>query len=214
MMSDKRIASRFGGLGDRMYVRGKLAADPVYGATAAAVSGRRLPLLDIGCGLGLLGHYLHARDALHGYLGIDHDASKIARGREAAGRAGLDGVLELREADAATPQPVRGHVALLDVLHYLPADRQPELLAFAAGHLADDGILVLRNVLRDATWRYRLTVWEERFIKAVGWIPGGAQYFPTEDDIRGVLEPLGLRPQLRPLFGRTPFNSYLITAAR
>jgi len=214
MMSDMSIASRFGGLGDRMYVRGKLAADPVYGATAAAVSGRRLPLLDIGCGLGLLGHYLHARDALHGYLGIDHDASKIARGREAAGRAGLDGVLELREADAATPQPVRGHVALLDVLHYLPADRQPELLAFAAGHLADDGILVLRNVLRDATWRYRLTVWEERFIQAVGWIPGGAQYFPTEDDIRGVLEPLGLRPQLRPLFGRTPFNSYLITAAR
>ncbi|WP_233260336.1 class I SAM-dependent methyltransferase [Luteibacter sp. OK325] len=210
----RRIASRFSRRRDRIYIHGKLATDPVYAATATAIAGRRLPLLDIGCGLGLLGHYLHACDALDGYLGLDHDPQKIAMGRAAADRAGLGESIALSEVDATTPQAIRGHVALLDVLHYLPEDRQAELLAYAVDHLADDGVLVLRNVIRDGTWRYRATVWEEKFIEAVGWIPGGAQYFPTEDDIREVLEPRGIRVDFRPLFGRTPYNSYLMVASR
>lgn len=210
----RRIAARFSRPADRIYIHGKLATDPVYAATAQAIAGRRLPLLDIGCGLGLLGHYLHDREVLDGYIGLDHDPRKIAMGRDAAQRAGLTEAIALREADATTPQERRGHVALLDVLHYLPADRQDELLSFAVDQLADDGVLILRNVIRDGTWRYRATVWEEKFIKAVGWIPGGAQYFPTEDDIRRVLEPRGIRVDFRPLFGRTPYNSYLMTASR
>lgn len=210
----RRIAERFSRRGDRIYIHGKLATDPVYAATARAIAGRRLPLLDIGCGLGLLGHYLHACDALDGYIGLDHDARKISMGRDAAERAGLGDEIALCEVDAATPQALRGHVAMLDVLHYLPEERQGELLAFAVDHLADDGVLILRNVIRDGSWRYRATVWEEKFIKAVGWIPGGAQYFPTEADIRGVLEPRGIRVDFRPLFGRTPYNSYLMTASR
>lgn len=212
--SRQRIASRFSTRGDRFYVHGKLATDPVYAACAAAIAGRPLPLLDIGCGLGLLGHYLHACGALDGYVGLDRDPRKIAMGREAAGRAGLAGTLTLHQSDAVSPQPMRGHVALLDVLHYLPRDRQAQVLGYAVDHLAEDGVLVLRNVIRDGSWRYRATVLEEKFIKAVGWIPGGAQYFPTEDDIREVLEPRGIQVQLRPLFGRTPYNSWLLTASR
>ncbi|MDE1155286.1 MAG: class I SAM-dependent methyltransferase [Acidobacteriaceae bacterium] len=185
----RRIASRFSRRGDRFYIHGKLASDPVYAATAHAISGRRLPLLDIGCGLGLLGHYLHACDALDGYVGIDHDPRKIAMGRDAAERAGLGEAIALREADATAAQPLRGHVAMLDVLHYLPQERQADLLSFAVDHLADDGVLILRNVIRDGTWRYRATVLEEKFIKAVGWIPGGAQYFPTAADIRRCWSP-------------------------
>jgi 2-polyprenyl-3-methyl-5-hydroxy-6-metoxy-1,4-benzoquinol methylase len=209
-----RIASRFSTRGDRFYIHGKLATDPVYAACARAVAGTPLPVLDIGCGLGLLGHYLHACGALEGYLGLDSDPRKIAMGREAAERGGLGGALTLRQADATSPQPLHGHVALLDVLHYLPAERQGALLAHAVDHLADDGVLILRSVIRDGSWRYRATVLEEKFIKAVGWIPGGAQYFPTEDDIRSVLEPRGITVRFRPLFGRTPYNSWLMTASR
>lgn len=209
-----RIASRFSTRGDRFYIHGKLATDPVYAACASAIAGRALPLLDIGCGLGLLGHYLHACGELKGYVGLDRDPRKIAMGREAAERAGLGGAITLREADATAPQPARGHVALLDVLHYLPEARQGELLAHAVDQLADDGVLILRSVIRDGSWRYRATVLEEKFIKAVGWIPGGAQYFPTEADIRGALEPRGIRVRFRPLFGRTPYNSWLMTASR
>jgi cyclopropane fatty-acyl-phospholipid synthase-like methyltransferase len=210
----RRIASRFSGRGDRIYIHGKLATDPVYAACAHAIAGTHLPLLDIGCGLGLLGHYLHACNALDGYVGLDNDPRKIAMAREAAERAGLGSALTLRESDATAPPGVRGHVALLDVLHYLPEDRQSELLAHAVDHLADDGVLILRSVIRDGSWRFRATVLEEKFIKAVGWIPAGAQYFPTEGDIRRVLEPRGIHVRFRPLFGRTPYNSWLMTASR
>ncbi|UPG93294.1 class I SAM-dependent methyltransferase [Luteibacter aegosomatissinici] len=210
----RRIASRFSQRGDRFYIHGKLATDPVYSACAMAIAGRRLPLLDIGCGLGILGHYLHACDALDGYLGLDNDPRKIAMGQEAAERAGLAGTLTLRQDDATSPQGLRGHVAMLDVLHYLPEERQTVLLANAVDHLSDDGVLILRTVLRDSSWRFRATVLEERFIKAVGWIPGGAQYFPTEGDIRLALEPRGIHVHFRPLFGRTPYNSWLMIASR
>jgi 2-polyprenyl-3-methyl-5-hydroxy-6-metoxy-1,4-benzoquinol methylase len=218
MLSDRRtrhrIAARFARPGQRFYIHGKLASDPVYAAAAEAIAGRRRPLLDIGCGLGILGHYLHAHGAVDHYLGLDHDGRKIQDGRDAARRAGLDGTLHLAEGDATTPHDIRGHVAILDVLHYLPRERQAELLAYAVDHLADDGVLILRNVIRDGSWRYHATVLEEKFIHAVGWIPGGAQYFPTEDDIRTVLEPRGIRVAFRPLFGRTPYNSWLMTASR
>jgi len=210
----KRIASRFARPADRYYIRGKLASDPVYAATARAIAGRRMPLLDIGCGLGILGHYLHACDVLDGYLGLDHDGTKIARGQAAAEGADLGDSLTLRESDATSPQPVRGHVALLDVLHYLPRERQPDLLRYAVDHLAGDGVLILRTVLADDSWRFRATVWEERFIKAVGWIPGGAQHFPQEDEIREALEPEGITVSFQPLYGRTPYNSWLLTASR
>src|SRR5579875_1735696 len=69
----RRIADRFRRRGDRIYIHGKLATDPVYDAAARAIAGRPLPLLDIGCGLGLLGHYLHSCGALDEYIGLDHD---------------------------------------------------------------------------------------------------------------------------------------------
>nr|WP_255494739.1 class I SAM-dependent methyltransferase [Luteibacter sp. Sphag1AF] len=173
-----------------------------------------MPLIDIGCGMGLLGHYLHAFDALDQYTGLDHDPAKIATGQAAAERAGLGQRLNLQVADATTPLAHQGHVALLDVLHYLPADRQASLLNYAVDHLAENGVLVLRNVIRDGSWRFRATVWEEWVIKASRWIPGGAQYFPSEQDIRSVLEARGLRVVFTPLFGRTPYNSYLMVAQR
>ena len=40
----RRIAARFRRPGDRIYIHGKLATDPVYAATAHAIAGRRLPV--------------------------------------------------------------------------------------------------------------------------------------------------------------------------
>ncbi|CAM5596585.1 SAM-dependent methyltransferase OS=Rhodanobacter lindaniclasticus OX=75310 GN=B1991_08870 PE=4 SV=1 [Rhodanobacter lindaniclasticus] len=107
---------------------------------------------------------------------------------------------------------MQGHVALLDVLHYLPAARQPVLLRDAARHLSPQGWLILRNVLREANWRFHATRVEEFFLRASGWIPGGAQHYPSADEVRAPLEQAGLEVRIEPLRGRTPFNSYLVVA--
>jgi len=138
--SRRRIARLYQGHLQRSYVRGKLASDPVYAAVAARIGGTALPLLDIGCGIGLLGQYLHAQGHDQPYLGLDHDPRKIEAGQRAAQRAGLDAVMRLQHADVAELPPQQGHVALLDVLHYLPAARQPTLLRDAARHLSPQGL--------------------------------------------------------------------------
>ena len=210
--SRQRIAHLYDNHLQRGYVRGKLAGDPVYAATATLVAGTALSLLDIGCGIGLLGLYLHALGHARPYLGVDHDARKIAAGQQAVQRAGLGALMSLRHADVAELPPMHGHVALLDVLHYLPAERQPTLLQEAARHLAPDGCLIIRNVLREPNWRFHATRVEEFFLRTSGWIPGGAQHYPSAGELRAPLQDAGLHVHIEPLRGRTPFNSYLIVA--
>jgi len=207
------IVRRYATPTQRGYVRGKLFGDPVYAAIAALLAASPpLPLLDIGCGMGLLGQYLHARNALHGYLGVDHDERKIESARHAA--AGLGDALQWRCADAAQTPGFEGHVTLLDVLHYLPAERQAPLLGLAASRLAPGGRLFIRNVLREANWRYHATRIEEFFLHATGWMRVGANHYPSADDIRRPLQAAGLDVSIAPLRGHTPFNSYLIVAQR
>ncbi|TAM61002.1 MAG: class I SAM-dependent methyltransferase [Rhodanobacter sp.] len=207
-----RIARLYDNRLQRLYVRSKLANDPVYAATAALVGGSDLPLLDIGCGIGLLGQYLNAQGHLPPYLGLDHDKHKVAAGRHALQRAGLDAVMTLRHADVAELPSAQGHVALLDVLHYLSAMQQLTLLQAAARHLAPQGCLIIRNVLREPNWRFHATRLEEFFLRTSGWIPGGAQHYPTASELRSPLENAGLDVRIQSLRGRTPFNSYLIVA--
>ncbi|WP_426702503.1 class I SAM-dependent methyltransferase [Rhodanobacter sp. Col0626] len=210
--SRKRIANLYDNLLQRGYVRGKLAGDPVYAATAALLGESSLPLLDIGCGIGLLGQYLNAQGHVRRYLGLDHDPRKITAGRLAAQRAGLDDVMNLQHADAAELPPVYGNVALLDVLHYLPARRQSALLQSAARHLAPRGCLIIRNVLREESWRFHATRIEEFFLHASGWISVAPQHYPSANELRAPLENAGLDVRIEPLHGHTPFNSYLIVA--
>ncbi|WP_338029244.1 class I SAM-dependent methyltransferase [Frateuria edaphi] len=207
------LSARFTGFNQRQYVRGKLASDPVYGAVARLLQeAPPFPLLDVGCGIGLLGHYLYGCGALRSYVGIDHDERKIATGRRAA--AAIGDALDLRCADVADLPDFRGHVSLLDVLHYLPAARQSPLLEQLATHVAPGAQLMIRNVLRAKHWRFHATVLEEHVLHATGWMRVGADHYPSAQEVTAPLERAGLVTTLTPLWGRTPFNSYLIVARR
>ena len=213
---DRRTRHRIAALYDhhlqRSYIRGKLASDPVYATTTALIAGSSLPLLDIGCGIGLLGQYLHAQGHSQPYLGLDHDLRKITAGQQAVRRAGLDAVMQLQHADAAELPPTHGHVALLDMLHYLSAERQRSLLQAASRHLAPQGCLIIRNVLREKNGYFHATRIAEFFLHASGWISAGPQHYPSADELCSTLEGAGLDVHIESLRGRTPFNNYLIVA--
>ncbi|WP_300618972.1 class I SAM-dependent methyltransferase [Dokdonella sp.] len=209
----RRIAARFPRPWHRDYVRNKLRFDPAYAAVAAAIDGDdSTPLLDIGCGLGLLGFYLRERGFRAGYRGLDFDGHKVTIARAVA--AGSFADLRFDTGDAGELPEVRGHVALLDVLHYLPAAAQEKLLRDAAAHVAPGATLIVRNVLRAPGWRFRLTVWEERFMYAVRWMRSPAAHYPSRDEIEEPLRMAGLATDVRPLWGSTPFNSFAIVARR
>lgn len=207
-------AQRFGNRRDYYYTRGKLGSDPLFPGVLTALRGDTQPLLDIGCGLGLLAHVLRQDGQSMPYLGVDVDADKIARAVRADRRAGLaDTGFDVVDASAALPDH-QGSVALLDVLQYLPAEAQPQLLAAAAARVARGGRLVIRTVLADNSGRDRTTRVTDMLAHLVGWMGTRPRHYPNAASVRAPLEAAGLQLQMTPLYGNTPFNNWLFTATR
>ena len=75
-------------------------------------------------------------------------------------------------------------------------------------------MLIIRNCLEDRSWRFKIT----RFVDAIAhwtrWMKADATAYPTERRIRTVLELEGLEGGARPLWGRTPFNNWLLVYRR
>ena len=196
------------------YVRGKLASDPLYPGVVAALRGCDAPLLDLGCGIGLLAHALRADGQSMPYAGVDFDAGKIGTANAAAARAKLADVA-FSACDLMRERPShRGSVALLDVLQYLPNDAQDRLLDDAIAMLVPGSELVIRSGLQDDSARSQATGFVERLANASGWMRSAPLRYPTREWFEHTLADAGLSADFRPLHGRTPFNNWLIVATR
>ncbi len=208
------------------YVRSKLATDPLYPGVAAALAGRELPLLDLGCGIGLLAHFLDGSGRRGSYLGLDNDARKIAQARTAAAAAGLhrtrfeqvdlalpaDGARDRAAAEAAHAH--RGDVVILDLLQFLPPTAQAPLLAQAAAGVAAGGRLVIRTGLAGRSWRARVTRAVDSLSRLLRWMNTGPKAYPERGALTAQLEAAGLQVTFTPLWGGTPFNNWLVVAER
>jgi len=208
-------AQRFGNRRDYYYSRGKLGSDPLYpGVLAALEDAPAAPLLDIGCGLGLLAHVLHQHGSALAYHGLDIDADKVARAERASARAALPHArFTCVDASAALPAH-HGNVALLDVLQYLPAAAQTRLLHEAAARVAPGARLVIRTVLADNSGRDRTTRITDMLAHLVGWMGTRPRHYPDAGSLRAPLERAGLQLRMTPLYGNTPFNNWLIVGDR
>jgi len=171
---------------DRHYVACKLHWDPITRLLG------ELPIdwgsvLDIGCGRGQLGLLLIELERIRVMAGIDWDAHKIEIAQQAAG---TDATFEL--GDLTTVQLAPCQTALLiDVLHYLAAGAQIQLLKQISDQLVPGGALVVRDVDARHTWRSRLT----RFFEVLGTrlqINRGRQLcFRSSGQLRSLLQQLG-----------------------
>ena len=206
------ISDHFDNRWQRNYVRGKLRIDPVYRAAVDVFNGNPLPLLDIGCGMGILGMYLAEHGQQRDYMGVDSDPRKITSARTIANKNYPR--MHFIESDAGSLPRFSGNVTILDALHYMPKALQARVLEEAAQRVASGGLLMIRNCLRDSSWRYWATVVEEKFLHWSSWMQVGAQYFPSREEICTPLRDHGLQVELTPLWGRTPYNSYMVLARR
>ncbi len=193
----------------RGYVRGKVRGDPVYAAAFHLLNAAPMPVLDIGCGLGLFEFYLRERGYEPALTGVDFDARKIGRARHAAGQqyTGLTFTTE----DALAGPAHGGHVVLLDMLHYIDADRQARLLARVAAQVAPGGYCLIRDTLRDGSWRFRVTAFGEWVASLATWQKSPAVHYPTVPETCAPFSARGFSCEVKPLWGKTFFNSYLFT---
>jgi 2-polyprenyl-3-methyl-5-hydroxy-6-metoxy-1,4-benzoquinol methylase len=197
---------------DRHYTRAKLKSDPVYAAIEEDLRGSTLPVLDIGCGIGLLTHWLRGCGIELPTVGIDFDVRKITAALHMA--QGMSGV-SYATGDARRDLPEhQGHVVILDVLQYFPAEEQDALLRAAAQRVAPGGRLLIRSGMSGGSWRYDLTRACDWLARLTRWMKSSPVVYPNAAQFHRVLEAEGLSVVIKPLWGRTPFYNHLIRAER
>ncbi|MCX6858357.1 MAG: class I SAM-dependent methyltransferase [Verrucomicrobia bacterium] len=196
------------------YTRSKLSSDPVYGAVANEVIGTTEPLLDIGCGIGLLAHYLHVCGHHVPVTGFDYDQRKIDSAISMATSAGHSH-LSFAAGDARTGLPeFSGHVVILDILQFFTEEEQDALLTAAASRVASGAKLIIRSGIRDDSGRFRITVLGDYLAKACFWMKAAPTRYPDAAQFQRVLTAAGLKVSIQPMWGGTPFNNFLIVGQR
>ncbi len=138
-------------------------------AIGRAAPGRRLSVLDAGCGNGRFASFLHERVGGFDYVGLDSSPRLLDLAR--ARIAPLDGVGgRLIEADLSTERPgavLAGRrfdlVAAFGLLHHVPSlALRAELLSRLAGLVAPGGLLAIAfwQFARYERFRRRFVDWE------------------------------------------------------
>jgi 2-polyprenyl-3-methyl-5-hydroxy-6-metoxy-1,4-benzoquinol methylase len=196
------------------YARIKLATDPLYVGVGEVLASRSEPLLDVGCGIGLLAHTLRAQGFEGRYAGVDVDAGKIASAQDACARAGLTGLL-FNTVDLTERFPEhRGNVALLDIIQFLPPDAQNTVLERAFESLVPGAILVIRTGLQRTGLRTRFTRNVDHLAKLTRWMNVGPNRYPRREVLEERFARHGMQPTFTPLRGRLPFENWMIYAER
>src|SRR5262249_35925059 len=153
-----------------------------------------------------LAAYLRARGFEAPIVGIDHDSRKVEIARKLRIR---DTTFELGNVGRASARPDGHTIVMLDLLHYLDDGEQAALLRNAA---AQANVVIIRDCVRDGSWRYRATYAQEMFARAVRWLKAARLNFPRR---AAIMEPFaGFDAEVAPLWGRTVFNNYLFVFRR
>ena len=198
----------------RWYVAVKVATDPLYPAVREALEQAAGPLLDLGCGMGVLSFYLRAHGYAQAIHGIDYDPRKIEAAHHVLQKIGASG-LTFAQGDARITLPEHmGSVTILDILQYFPPDGQTRLLNAAAARVMPGGALIIRSGLDSPGRRFQFTRWCDRIANRLNWMQAAPVHYPTAAGLTAILTQAGLTGTLRPLYGRTPFNNWLAVFRR
>jgi trans-aconitate methyltransferase len=194
------------------YTRSKLTADPLYDGVCAVLAESHAPVLDLGCGIGMLAHCLRAKHLTMPYLGVDNDIGKVQLARRAAG---VLNEVSFEVGDLASAVPThRGSVAILDVMQYLPRHTQQSFLHRACECIGEGAYLVIRTGMTDNSWRSKMTLAADVLGRAIRWMNTGPKGYPDRESMDRIFAAHGLASKYQPLWGNTPFNNWLITAVR
>lgn len=190
---------------DRFYVSAKLHTDPVV-RQLAELGAHFGEVLDVGTGRGQLALLLIELGVAERFTGLDWDERKIEVCRAAAGASGTARAVDVVQ----TELPAADTVLLIDVLHYLPVEKQTALLDRAAAALRPGGRLVVREL--DPTSRVGL--WAEQLGARLGVNRGAIGDRVSAAELMKQLAARGLRARQVTHPGGKPSPNYLVIGER
>jgi SAM-dependent methyltransferase len=204
----RRVLSRYrgAGLATRLFLNARWRWTP-YERVAAA-----LPtcgtILDLGSGHGLLSLALGLSEPGRTVRGVDHDPTRTALARRAAGDVAnvafdagslLDGVTA---ADG---------IVVLDAIHYLSFDEQELFLARCRAALRPGGVLLIRDVDAAAGSRSVVNRMYERVMTGLRITRAEKLHFRSKAEWLAALGRAGFAAAVEPC-SRFPFADLLFTS--
>lgn len=200
--------------GVRYFVRGKLRYDPL--SVALESWGELGHVVDLGCGRGqfsLLALELGHASRVHGF---DVDPRKVEYAQLAAlsptPLAAEFATLDLGETPRLELEC--DTILLLDVLHYIPMDKQDALLRSCAAKLRPGGRLIVREAAVQPTARSGLTRWAERLGGRLGVNQAAGLYFRDPSELVRLLTSLDLHAEASTGSAGTPLDNQIIIARK
>jgi 2-polyprenyl-3-methyl-5-hydroxy-6-metoxy-1,4-benzoquinol methylase len=181
-------------LRERFHVIARASSAPLEAVAARVPSGR---IAEVGCGHGLLSAMIALRDPGNQVIGADPDKRKMVWATRGPGR--LPNV-EFHPGSAA--ELLNMHpgqfdaVVVSDVLYLIPFERWPEFLETLQQLLRPGGLLLLKEVEGDRSWRHGKAVLQEwvftRGLKLTQ--NAGVMLLLPREAMRPILEKAGFCP--------------------
>jgi uncharacterized protein (DUF2062 family)/SAM-dependent methyltransferase len=197
----------------RYYAVAKYRMDPCYRALCARIP-EGVQVVDLGCGLGMLGIALAELPGGRRTLGIDWDAEKIEAGKLAARELLPDTVTLLRDDVRAAALPSCDVITLIDVLHYYDPATQSAILSRAAAALRPGGFLYIRETDPERAGGARLTRWFERLMVRFGWNRGPKVHYRPIPELHEELMALGFTTEQVEVAGATHPGNVLLSGRK
>ena len=123
-------------------------------------------VLDIGCGYGLLSHYMAQRDMRRTVVGIERDPLLVAR---ANATVSASEKLVFIEGDAATiALDAYDCIVMCDLLHHLPAGAQERLIRVAREALNPRGRIIIKDIEKENMPYYYWNLFHDRVMRLSG----------------------------------------------
>lgn len=202
------FARKFPFIMPRCYVMGKVLTDPLYPAVFEVLHPNHEPLLDVGCGMGVLAFYLREHGFEPPCTCVDIDDAKISLAQSIQHQ--WPGATSFHASDAVQALPDHnGSVTLLDMLQYLPHESQQPLLIAAAARVSHKGLLVIRNAMSGGGGRHGITLATDKIARWMRWMGVTPKHYPERQSILDTLAEQGLHGDFQPLWGHTPFHNWL-----
>ena len=144
----------------------KMKTDPLFCAVEKAVpaSGE---ILDLGCGYGLVAHWLTLFTPGRRVCGVDFDVDKI-RVAQVTARANPQVSFEQRDILEWPEFPACDCALLCDVLHYFPHELKAEVLCKVFQALRPGGCLIIRDAMANKNSSHRAVARSEKWAVRFG----------------------------------------------
>jgi len=146
-------------------------------------------IVDLGCGTGLLLNLLTLEQGKRSLFGFDIDKRKVNVARESIkGRRGIN-IEEKNINSNSLTLPKARCITLLDVLSYFDFSKKKKLLARLHDFLEPDGLLIIKDIDRNFSFKYLFAFFQEFLaVKVLGLTSADGLYFADKKNYSNLLK--------------------------